>query len=52
LAFGCHCRPCISVPDGHKNQPGSAHSCALEHFHFYSEQDRAAKCGLSSTPAS
>jgi hypothetical protein len=25
---------------------------ALEHFHFYSEQDRAAKCGFSSTPAS
>ena len=24
----------------------------LEHFHFYSEQDRAAKCGFSSTPAS
>jgi hypothetical protein len=25
---------------------------ALEHFHFYSEQDRAAKCGFTSTPAS
>jgi hypothetical protein len=23
-----------------------------EHFHFYSAQDRAAKCGFSSTPAS
>jgi hypothetical protein len=24
----------------------------LEHFHFYAEQDRAAKCGFTSTPAS
>ena len=29
-----------------------ATSIALEHFHFYSELDRATKCGFSSTPAS
>ena len=29
------------------------HFCwALEHFNFYSAQDKTAKCGFSSTPAS
>jgi hypothetical protein len=30
---------------------GPLHMQVLEHFHFYSEQERAAKCGFSSTPS-